>query len=55
MPLVIQWFKEGRMDLIEEYGNEDVAITNDLYYFGREEEHVYYVDRGEHWRVSVDW
>ena len=43
------------MDLIEEYCREDVAITRDLYCFGREEGYLYYIDKGERWRVRVDW
>jgi DEAD/DEAH box helicase domain-containing protein len=32
----VQWFREGRMDLLESYCREDVRITRDLYRFGLE-------------------
>lgn len=30
------WFREGRMDLIEQYCRDDVCLTRDLYRFGLE-------------------
>ena len=32
--LALQWFKEGRLDLIDTYCRQDVAITRDLFLFG---------------------
>ena len=32
--LALKWFREGKMDLIEEYCTKDVEITRDLFLFG---------------------
>jgi DEAD/DEAH box helicase domain-containing protein len=52
----LEWFREGRLDLIEEYCRKDVALTRDLLEFGQREGHVLYRHRsGERVRVKVDW
>jgi len=30
--MALKWFKEGKMDLIEEYCQKDVELTRDLFY-----------------------
>ena len=52
----LAWFREGKLDLIEEYCRQDVALTRDLLEFGQREEHVLYRHRsGELVKVQVDW
>jgi len=51
----IRWYKEGRIDLIEEYCREDVAITRDLYYLGCDKGYVSYLDQERIIDVAVDW
>lgn len=52
----LQWFKEGRFDLIEEYCRKDVEILRDLYLHGRREGFVLYEDgEGRKLRIHVDW
>jgi DEAD/DEAH box helicase domain-containing protein len=51
----LQWVKEGRFDLIEEYCRRDVELLRDLYLFGRREGHVWIADRTGRVRVEVDW
>jgi len=36
------WFREGRMDLLEEYCRQDVKITRDLYTFGLTKGFLFY-------------
>jgi len=50
------WWKEGRLDLIEQYCTEDVRLTRDLYLFGKRNKHVL-VSRfsGSPLKVEVDW
>ncbi len=36
----LEWYKQGRLDLIEEYCKHDVEILRDLYLFGRREGYV---------------
>jgi DEAD/DEAH box helicase domain-containing protein len=50
------WWKEGRLDLIEQYCTEDVRLTRDLYLFGKRNRHVL-VSRfsGSPLKVEVDW
>ena len=52
----LKWWKEGRVDLIEQYCRRDVEVTRDLYLFGRRNGYVLYRDRdGRQVRLPVDW
>ena len=52
----LQWVKEGRFDLIEEYCRKDVELLRDLYLFGRREGYVVVSQKvGGRVRVPVDW
>jgi len=51
----LQWFKEGRLDLIKEYCREDVRLTYDLYVFARDRGYLLYRDKeGRAMRVPLD-
>ncbi len=52
----LQWFKEGRMDLIEKYCRQDVQVTHDLFRYGIEHGHLLF-DRKEEgrMRIQVNW
>ena len=52
----LQWYKEGRMDLIEAYCRHDVEITRDLWLHGQAHGHLLFDRKGEgRLRVPVDW
>ncbi len=52
----LEWVKEGRLDLVEEYCRRDVEILRDLYLFGRRMGHVLYVDRADRKvKLPVEW
>ena len=52
----LQWFKEGKMDLIIDYCIKDVEITRDLFNFGIENEYLLYERRdGGAVRLPLDW
>jgi DEAD/DEAH box helicase domain-containing protein len=52
----LEWWKQGRMDLIVEYCTGDVALTRDLYLFGRENGHLLFRNKaGSLVRVPVAW
>ncbi len=52
----LEWYKEGRLDLIEEYCHQDVVVLRDLYLFGRREGYVCTEDReGRIIQIPVDW
>ncbi len=52
----VTWFREGRMDLLEQYCRDDVRITRDLFYYGMEHGHLMYkTKRGSLSRVPVSW
>ena len=52
----LQWFKEGKLDEIARYCRDDVAITTDLYLFGKERGYVLYPDRrGQVKNCPVSW
>jgi DEAD/DEAH box helicase domain-containing protein len=38
----MQWYHEGRMDLIKQYCEQDVKVTKELYDFGRKNKMLYY-------------
>lgn len=38
----MQWFKEGKIDLIKEYCEQDVKVTKDLYQYGLDNKMIYY-------------
>lgn len=50
------WWKEGRLDLITEYCTNDVAITRDLFLYGREHGHLLFRNKhGQVVQVKADW
>jgi DEAD/DEAH box helicase domain-containing protein len=52
----LEWFKQGRLDLVEEYCRRDVEILRDLYLFGRRMGHVLYLDREDRKvKLPVEW
>lgn len=52
----LQWVREGRLDLVEEYCRRDVEVTRDLYEFGRREGFLVYRNREERpVRCPVSW
>lgn len=52
----LTWYREGRLDLIEQYCREDVRLTRDLYLYGRRNRYVLVSRYGKtpH-KVPVDW
>lgn len=38
----MEWFKEGKLDLIKQYCEQDVRITKDLYLYGLKNKMLYY-------------
>lgn len=54
--MALKWWKEGRLDLITEYCRQDVAVTRDVYLFGREHGHVFFTNKaGQKVRLPIDW
>lgn len=54
--MALQWWKEGRLDLIESYCRQDVAVTRGIYLFGREHGHVLFTNKsGRKAKLPVDW
>ncbi|MBN2140047.1 MAG: DEAD/DEAH box helicase [Desulfovibrionaceae bacterium] len=52
----LEWWRQGRLDLITEYCRQDVAATRDLYLFGRDNGFVLFTAKsGQRARVPVDW
>jgi DEAD/DEAH box helicase domain-containing protein len=51
----VRWFREGQIDRVIAYCREDVTITRDIFYHGRQHGHVLYLDRGRPTRVIVKW
>lgn len=50
------WWREGRIDLIEQYCKKDVELTRRIYDLGRRDGFLLYRDRDERTvRVPVDW
>jgi len=52
----LQWWAEGRLDEIAKYCRQDVAVTRDLYLYGREHRHVLFSNKaGQKARLPVAW
>ena len=52
----LQWYKEGRLDLIEAYCRQDVEMTRDLCLYGQAHGHLLFDRKGAgRLRVPVDW
>ena len=52
----LKWWKEGRVDLIEQYCRHDVEVTRDLFHFGARNGYVLYRDKdARQLRLPVDW
>ena len=52
----IEWVREGRLDLVEEYCRHDVEIMRDLYLFGRRMGYILYRDKSDRvLKLRVDW
>ncbi len=53
----LEWVRQGRLDLVEDYCRHDVEILRDLYLHGRREGCLTYHDsrRDLRLRVGVDW
>jgi DEAD/DEAH box helicase domain-containing protein len=52
----LQWWKEGRLDLIEEYCRRDVEVTANVFRFGVANGYILYRDKeGRALRLPVDW
>ena len=52
----LKWWKEGRVDLIEQYCRRDVEVTRDVYVFGTRNGYILYRDKDDRQlRLPVDW
>lgn len=53
----LQWVRQGRLDLVEEYCRKDVEILRDLYLHGRREGFLFYKDRKREVKLKlrVEW
>jgi len=51
----LAWYREGRLDLIEEYCRKDVELTARLFFLGRERRHLLLHHREGTLRLPVDW
>jgi len=52
----LQWFKEGRLDLIEKYCRQDVDVTRKLFYYGLENRYLLFDRKNQgRMRVPLNW
>lgn len=52
----LEWWKEGKLDLITEYCRQDVKVTRDVYLFGKENGFVLFTNKEKKKvRLPVDW
>jgi DEAD/DEAH box helicase domain-containing protein len=52
----VAWYKEGKIEEVMKYCEIDVAVTKQLWEFGKEHGCVYFQDRdGRHRAVKVNW
>lgn len=52
----VRWWREGKIEEIFQYCEKDVAVTRDVYEFGKKNRYVQYYDRRyQPRRVAVSW
>jgi DEAD/DEAH box helicase domain-containing protein len=52
----VRWYREGRMQEILDYCQQDVEVTRQLYEYGRQNKHLRYRDRNYRTKmVPVSW
>lgn len=53
----LQWYKEGKIDLIKKYCLDDVRITKELYEYGKANQKLYYSSyfKSDKLTVEVAW
>jgi DEAD/DEAH box helicase domain-containing protein len=51
----VRWFRAGEIEKVAAYCQEDVALTRDVFLFGRNNGHVLYLDKGRPSKVIVKW
>jgi len=52
----VRWYKEGRLDKVLAYCEKDVAVTRDLYEFGRRNKRLRFLDGHQRLQqVAVNW
>ena len=52
----LQWWKEGKIDLIEEYCKKDVEVTRNLFYYALENRYLLFDRKNEgRMRIPLDW
>ena len=52
----VDWFRAGRMDLLEKYCRDDVEITRDLFHFGIQNHYLLFLSKnGRPTRIPIDW
>jgi DEAD/DEAH box helicase domain-containing protein len=52
----VRWFREGKIEQVLDYCEQDVRVTYQLWRFGCDHGHIFYRDRrGRRVPISVDW
>lgn len=51
----LQWWRQGRRDLVIKYCQEDVRLTKDIYEYGLKRGEIYYPSYGSKRPVRVNW
>ncbi len=51
----VRWFRSGDIAKVVAYCQDDVILTRDIFYYGRRNGYVLYLDRGRPTKVLVRW
>lgn len=51
----LQWFKEGKINKVIEYCQQDVKVTKELYEFGRDNGFIYNEGFNGKQKITVNW
>ena len=53
----VEWFRQGKMEKLEKYCSQDVALTRDIFNYGMAKGHLIYRKKGidARLRLLVDW
>jgi len=51
----VDWFRSGEIAKVVAYCQDDVSLARDIFYYGRQNGYVLYLDRGRPTKVLVRW
>jgi DEAD/DEAH box helicase domain-containing protein len=51
----VQWYRQGEIEKVIAYCQDDVSLTRDIYYFGKTQGYILYLQNSQPIKVMVQW